>query len=137
MATYLKFDQTPEDWLHGVYQSDTDQFTVALTASASAPVAGNSVLADLTQISYANLSSRDLTTTTSAQVSGLYTQLFADLTLSATGAVATFRFVVIFNNTPTSPIDPLLCFYDFGSDLTLADGESLTIDFTTATFTVQ
>lgn len=136
MAVYNKFNQTVEDWLHGVYSSDTDQFVVALTAAANAPVATNSVLADLTQISYTNLSSRNLTTATSSETSGTYTQLFNDLVLTASGAVATFRYVVIYNDTPTSPADPLLCWYDYGSDLTLASGETLTIDFTTSTFTV-
>lgn len=136
MATYNKFNQTVEDWLHGVYAADTDQFTVALCAAANAPVATNTVLANLTEISYTNLSSRNLTTSTSAQSSGTYTQLFSDLVLTASGAVATFRYVVIYNNTPTSPADPLLCWYDYGSDLTLASGETLTIDFTTSTFTV-
>jgi hypothetical protein len=109
MATYNKFNQTVEDWLHGVYASDTDQFTVALCAAANAPVATNSVLANLTEIAYTNLSARDLTTATSSETSGTYTQLFNDLVLTASGAVATFRYVVIYNNTPTSPADPLLC----------------------------
>jgi hypothetical protein len=136
MASYNKFNQTVEDWLHGVYSSDTDQFVVALCAAANAPVATNSVLANLTQIAYTNLSSRNLTTATSSETSGTYTQLFNDLVLTASGAVATFRYVVIYNDTPTSPADPLLCWYDYGSDLTLASGETLTIDFTTSTFTV-
>ena len=136
MATYNKFNQTVEDWLEGVYTASTDQFVVALCAAANAPVATNSVLADLTQISYTNLSSRNLTTATSSQTSGTFTQLFNDLVLTASGAVATFRYVVIYNDTPTSPADPLLCWYDYGSNLTLSSGETLTIDFTTSTFTV-
>ena len=136
MATYQKFNQTVEDFANGVYNCATDQFTVALTAAANAPVAANSVLSDLTQISYTNLSSRNLTTSSSGQTSGTFTQLFSDLVLTASGAVATFRYIVIYNNTPTSPADPLLSFYDFGSDLTLASGETLTIDFTTSTFTL-
>jgi hypothetical protein len=136
MATYNKFNQTVEDWLEGVYTSSTDQFTVALCAAANAPVATNSVLANLTEISYTNLSSRNITTSSSGQTSGTFTQLFTDLVLTASGAVATFRYVVVYNNTPTSPLDPLLCWYDYGSDLTLASGETLTIDWTTSSFTV-
>ena len=136
MATYNKFNQVVEDVMEGVYTASTDQFTVALCAAANAPVATNSVLADLTEISYTNLSSRNLTTSTSSQTSGTFTQLFADLVLTASGAVATFRYVVIYNNTPTSPADPLLCWYDYGSDLTLANTETLTLDFTTSTFTL-
>ena len=135
MATYNKFNQTVEDMANGVYNCATDQFTVALTVAA--PVATNTVLANLTEIAYTNLSARDLTTSTSAQTSGTFTQLFADLVLTASGgSVAAFRYITIYNNTPISPADPLLCFYDFGSSLVLADGETLTIDFTTSTFTL-
>lgn len=137
MATYNKFNQVVEDVWEGVYTASTDQFTVALCAAANAPVATNSVLANLTEISYTNLSSRNLTTSTSSQTSGTFTQLFADLVLTASGgSVAAFRYVVIYDNTPTSPADPLLCWYDYGSDLTLADTETLTLDFTTSTFTL-
>lgn len=137
MAAYNKHNQMVEDIMEGVYTASTDQFTVALCAAANAPVAANSVLADLTEISYTNLSSRNLTTSTASQTSGTFTMLFADLVLTASGgSVATFRYVEIYNNTPTTPADPLTGWYDYGSDLTLADGETLTIDFTTSTFTL-
>lgn len=136
-SSYSKFNQFVEDLATKKHDFSADQFTVALCAAANAPVATNSVLANLTQISYTNLSSRNLTISTSSQTSGTYTQLFADLTLSASGgAVAAFRYVVIYNDTQTSPADPLVGWYDYGSDLTLADGESLLIDFTTSTFTI-
>ena len=137
MATYNKFNQFVQDLAHKVHNMSSDAFTVALTAAANAPVAANSVLADLTQISYTNLSSRVLASpATSAQTSGTFTQLWPDLVLTASGAVATFRYVVIYNDTPTSPADPLICWYDYGSDLTLASGETLTLDFTTSSFTI-
>ena len=122
--------------MEGVYTSSTDQFTIALTTNANAPVATNSVLADLTEIAYTNLSSQNITTNSSGQTTGTFTQLFTDLVLTASGAVATFRHVVIYNNTPTSPANPLLGHFDFGSDLTLASGETLTIDWTTSSWTV-
>lgn len=136
-SSYSKFNQFVEDLADGNHNCSSDQFAVALTAAANAPVATNTILANLTQIAYTNLSSRNLTTSTHGQTSGTYTQLFADLTLSASGgAVAAFRYVVIYNDTSTSPADPLVGWYDYGSDLTLADGESLLIDFTTSTFTI-
>ena len=137
MAAYNKFQQTVEDWPEGVYTASTDQFIVFLTTNANIPVATNSVLAEITQIAYTNLSSRNLTTSSSGQTTGTFTHLFTDLVLTASGgAVATFRHVGILNDTPTSPADPLLTHYDFGSDLTLADGETLTIDWTTSTWTI-
>jgi hypothetical protein len=45
------------------------------------------------------------------------------------GSVAAFRYVVLYNDTPTTPADPLIGWYDYGSDLTLNDTETLTIDF--------
>lgn len=130
MATFQKIQQFIEDTHHGVHDLETDQLVVALTNAANAPVVTNSVLADLTQISYTNLSSRNITTTSSGQTSGTYALVLTDLVLTASGgSVETFRYVVIYNDTPTSPADPLVGFYDHGSDVTLLDGQSFTIDF--------
>ena len=130
MASFNKIEQFVEDVAEKVHNLGSDQFTVALTAAANAPLATNTVLANLTEIAYTNLSSRNITTTSSAQTSGTYKLILTDLVLTASGgSAAAFRYIVIYNNTPASPLDPLVGWYDYGSDLTLADGESLTIDF--------
>jgi len=130
MATFNKFNQFVEDVAHGVHDLETDQIVVALCASANAPVATNAVLADLTQIAYTNLSSRNVTTTSSAETSGTYKLTLTDLVLTASGgSVAAFRYIVLYNDTPTTPADPLIGWYDYGSSLTLNDTETLTIDF--------
>lgn len=105
--------------------SNTDPTTDGVQASTAA-----AVLATVTQISYTNLSSRTLTTSSSAQTSGTYANVLNDLVLTASGAVATFRYVYIYNDTPTSPADPLIGVYDHGSTVTMANGETYTIDFT-------
>jgi len=130
MAAFNKFNQFVEDVAHGVHDLETDQIVVALCASANAPVATNAVLADLTEIAYTNLSSRNVTTTSSAETSGTYKLTLTDLVLTASGgSVAAFRYVVLYNDTPTTPADPLIGWYDYGSSLTLNDTETLTIDF--------
>jgi len=132
MATYNKFNQFVEDLAHGVYNFSSDTtttLTVALTTAANAPVATNSILTNLTQISYTNLSRRGASVSSSGQTTGTCTLVLNDLTLNATGTVATFRYVVLYDDDPTSPADPLICWWDYGSDLTLQNGESLTIDF--------
>lgn len=136
MATYNKHNQFVEDVAEKVHQLQTDAITSYLTATANAPVATNSILANLTQISYTNLSSRVFTVSTAAQTSGTYTWLLADLVLTASGAVASFQYAGIYNDTPTSPTDPLIAWYDYGSAVTLANGETFTYDFTTSTFTL-
>jgi hypothetical protein len=133
MASPTFFQQFKENLFKGVFDFSSDascSVTVALCAAASAPVATNSVLADLTTIAYTNLSSRVVTGITAEHTTGTVTLTANDLVLSASGgSVATFRYVVLFDDDPTSPADPLICFYDYGSNLTLADGESLTLDF--------
>lgn len=99
---------------------------MALCASAHAPVATNHVLADLTQIAYTNLSSRNLTTTSCVQTSGTLNFILADLTLTASGAVAAFRYAILYNSTAAS--GNLIGYYDYGSDLTLSSGETFTLD---------
>ena len=128
MASFNKFDSFVEALAEQAHDLGGDQLQVALTNAANAPVAGDDAIADLTQIAYTNCSAQTITTSTSAQTSGTYKLVLADLVLTASGgAVAAFRYVVIFNQDAAS--DELIGWYDYGSDLTLNDGDSLTIDF--------
>lgn len=136
MASFNKFNSFVEALAEKVHNLGSDQLAVALTAAANAPVATNTQLSNLTQIGYTNLSSRNITTSASAQSSGTYKLTLADLTLTASGgSVGPFRYIVIYNDTATN--DELIGWYDYGSDLTLADGESLTIDFDASNGVIQ
>lgn len=126
MATFNKFNCFVEDVAEKKHNLGTDVLTVALTNSA--PVATNTVLANITQISYTNLSTRALTTSSSAQTSGTYKLVIADLTLtSAGGTTGPFRYIVIYNDTATN--DELIGWYDYGTALTLGDGDQIVLNF--------
>ncbi len=127
MATFNKFNSFVEALAEKVHNLGSDQLKVALCAAANAPVAGNAVLTDLTEISYTNLSSRNITTSASSQTSGTYKLVLTDLVLTASGSVATFRYVVIYNDTAAS--DELIGWYDYGANVSLINGETFTIDF--------
>lgn len=128
MAIYNKFNSFVEAATEKKHDLATDQLAVALTAAANPPLATNAVLLDLTEIAYTNLSTRNITTTSSAQTGGTYTLVLADLVLTASGGpVGPFRYAVVYNDTAVN--NELIGFYDYGSDITLADGETLTIDF--------
>lgn len=124
-ASYNKFQAWVEYMQEGA-NLESDSFVVFLTNSA--PVASNSVIADITQITYTNLSSRTLTKVTSAQTSGTYTLDFNDLTLTSTGGTTgPFRYIGVFDDTLAG--DPLVCWFDYGANVTLGDGESLLLQF--------
>ena len=144
MATFNKLNGYVEHLAEGVHDHGSDQHVIALTNTApgseSTPptgATGTNILANLTEVSYTNLSSRNITTSSSAQSAGTYTLSLTDLVLTASGgSVGPFRYVYLYNDTPTSPADPLIGYWDYGSALTLLDGETLTIDFATGTMTL-
>jgi hypothetical protein len=129
MASYNKINQFVEDIAKGVHNLSTGALTIALTTTANAPVATNTVLANLTQISYTNLSARVPSITSCVQTTGTLKLILADLVLTASGAVAPFGEIVLYNDTPTSPADPLIAWWAYGSDVTLNNTETFTIDF--------
>lgn len=137
MAAFNRFNSFLEAAFEKLHNLQSDTFVLFLCAAASAPVATNTQLSNLTTISYTNLSSRTLTVSSSSNSSGVYKWVVADITLSASGgAVAAFQYVGIYNDTASN--DELVGWYDYGSALTLQNGESLTVDFdgTNGVFTV-
>ena len=143
MASFVKINDFVANAVENM-DLESDQLVIALSNTApssesSNPTAdGNGILGNVTQISYTNLSSRNLTTTSSSQSGGVYKLVLADLTLTASGgSVAAFRYIYIYNDTVTSPADPLVGYYDNGSSLTLNDGDTFTIDFSPSNGVIQ
>ena len=131
MATFNKFDQFVEDRANKVHNLGADTLKFLLTNTA--PVAGNEVKGDLTEISAGNgytAGGTAVTITSSTQTSGTYSLVpTADVVFTASGGtIGPFRYVVLYNDTPTSPADPLISWYDRGSAVTLLDTETFTVD---------
>lgn len=125
MATFSKFNSFAEAIAEKKHNLGSDQLKIALTNVA--PAAANSVLADITEIAYTNLSARDVTTSSSAQTSGTYKLTLADLTLTASGNVATFRYVVLYNDTATN--DELIGYWDYGVAVSMVNLDQFVLDF--------
>jgi hypothetical protein len=136
MASFTKVNDFVVN-LANAMDLDSDTLKVALsntdpTSGTNIAADGNGVLANCTEISYTNLSSRTLANVTSTQTSGTYKLSADDLTLTASGgSVAAFRYIVVYNDTPTSPADPVIGYYDYGASLTLNDGDTFTVDIGT------
>jgi len=130
MATFNKFDVFVENLAEKVHDLGSDTLKVALTNTA--PVATNTVLTDITQISSGNgytTGGATVSITSSTQTSGTYKLVLEDVVFTATGSMGPFRYAVLYNDTPTSPADPLIGWYDYGSSITLGLNETFTLDF--------
>lgn len=131
MATYNKIQDYVDQLNRAVHNWASHVFKAALTNSA--PVATNTVFANLTEISAGNgytAGGMTLDTVTLSETTGTAQVSIADEVLTASGgSIGPFRYVAIYNDTPTSPADPLVMWYDYGASITLLDGETFTIDF--------
>ena len=129
MATANKFQVFTKNLIDGVHNFATHTFKVAL--SNTAPVAANTILANITQIANGNgyTTGGSTTAMTTSTSSGTAKATAADVTFTATGAMGPLRYATLYNDTPTSPADPLILWWDYGSSITLAATETCTVDF--------
>ena len=135
MATYNKFQCFVEDICEKKHNLGSDTLKVALSNASNAPSASADVkLADITTVSVANLDSVTLTVSSSSQTSGTYKLVVADKTMTASGAVGPFQYVIIYNDTASNK--ELICWYDYGSEVTLASGDTFKLDFGTELFSL-
>ena len=106
--------------------------TLKIMLTNTAPTATNSVKADITEISAGNgyaAGGTAVTITSSAQSGGTYKLVGNDVVFTASGgSIGPFRYAVLYDDTPTSPADPLIGWWDYGSAVTLNNGETLTVD---------
>jgi hypothetical protein len=140
MASFNKINAFVEHMAEKVHNLGADTLKVMLTNSA--PSASNTVFADLTEISAGNgytAGGTAVTISASSQTSGTYKLVGSDVVFTASGgSIGPLRYAVLYNDTPSSPADPLIGWWDYGSSITLASGETLTVDFdgTTGILTV-
>jgi hypothetical protein len=134
MAAYNKFNLFTQDLSRGTHDfaSGAQTFNVMLTNTA--PVATNHL--------YGDISANDLATS-GGYTAGGQSSAMSDSsttgteTVSATNVVWTgsgggfgpFRYVVVYNTTPTSPLKPLVCWFDYGSSLSVNSGDTFTVSF--------
>ena len=134
MATFNKVRQFVEDIAAGVHNLKTGtSHVLKVMLTNTAPTVTNAVRADLTEIAAGNgyvAGGATVGAITGAQVTGTFKLTGAgDPAWTATGGpIGPFRYAVLYNDTPTSPADPLIGWWDYGASITLAAGETFTVD---------
>lgn len=132
-ASFQKFNSFVEAVGRKVHNLNADTLKVMLTSIA--PVAANTVKADLTDIAAGNgytAGGTAIGANAYSQTSGVGKLTGNDVVFTASGgSIASFRYVTIYNDTATNK--ELICFYDYGSSISPGDGESFTVDFSPST----
>jgi hypothetical protein len=117
--------------VHNLGTGNTHVLKVALTNTL--PVANNSVLANTTQIAGTfgyTTGGTQAVVTASLQTAGAFKMTCANVIFTAAGgSVGPLRYAVLYNDTPSGPVDPLISWWDYGSPITLADTETFTVAF--------
>lgn len=130
MSTFQKFNDYVEQLNKGVHNWSTHTFKAMLTNTA--PAATDTGFGNWTEITAGNgytAGGMTLDTVTLSETSGTAKVTVADEVLTASGgSIGAFRYVGYYNDTATSPADAAVCYFDYGSSITLASGESFTLD---------
>lgn len=131
MATFNKFQQFVEDLGKGVHQLHAAGHTLKAYLSNETPSVSGEVKANLPEITNENGYTAPVDIQNDyTESGGTGTLTGVDIVVTASGGtVGPFRYVSIYNDTPTSPADPLVGWWDYGSSITLQDTETFTIDF--------
>lgn len=138
MATFTKFAGFVEALAEAKHNLGADALKVLLTNVAPDP-ATDAVKADVTEIMPGNgytAGGVTVTVTTSAQTAGAYKLAgTAPAIAAAGGAIGPFQYAVLWNDTAAN--DELIGFWDYGSAVTLADGETMPLTFSPANTILQ
>ncbi|MDE1830238.1 MAG: hypothetical protein KGI25_07945 [Thaumarchaeota archaeon] len=128
MVAYNKFQPFVQYVCNGNFNLGSDTLKVGL--SNTAPTASSSSWSSITEISSGNgytTGGNSLTGVSSSQTSGTETLSANNTTWTATGAMATFRYVVLYDSTPAS--NGLIAWWDYGSGISMNNGDTFTVQW--------
>ena len=130
MAAFQKFHSFVEAVAESKHDLGADTLKVILTNSA--PSATDNIKSDISEIAAGNgytTGGNTAAVVSSAQTSGVYKLVLSDPSTwtASGGAMGTFRYAVLYNSSAGN--NELIGFWDYGSEVTLADGDSFTVDF--------
>lgn len=135
MATFNKYNQFVTDLASGVHQFQTGTTHVLKVAlSNTAPnAATHTIRANISELTTSGgytSGGISVGTITGSQITAGTFQLTGgtDPVFTATTGFGPFRYAILYNDTPTSPVDPLIGWWDYGSSVTLAAAETFTVD---------
>jgi hypothetical protein len=140
MAAFVKYNCFVEHLAEKVHNLGADSLKLMLTNRAPV-VATDTLRADAAELATANgytSGGNVAAILSSAQAGGVYTLALGDPAtwIASGGSVGPFRYAILYNDTPTAPLDPLIGYWDYGSSITLLVGETIVADFGASALTL-
>jgi hypothetical protein len=138
MATYNKFNSFVSDLCQKVHNLNSDTLKVLLTNTA--PVATNTVKANITEIAAGNGYAAGGTVASFVSgndAAGTYKLILSPVVFTASGgSIGPFEWAVLYNATAAN--GNLIAWWDYGTAITLTNGNSFTValDQTNGVFTL-
>jgi len=140
MATYNKFNDFVEQLGKGIHQLHAAGHTLKIYLTNTVPdAAADAVKADLAEITAENGYPAGGTDAQNdyTEAGGTGTLTCVDIVYTAAGgSLWPLRYAVLYNDTPAAPADPLIAWWDYGSAITINDGETFTVDFGASVLTI-
>lgn len=141
MASFVKFNKFLEQLAEKAYNLGSDTLKFALTNTAPTAATDTVFLPGTLHPPPAaangyTTGGHAATISGSSESGGTYTlACVTDVVITATaGGIGPFRYVILYDDTATN--DELIGYYDYGSSITLASGETFTIDVTASLLTI-
>jgi hypothetical protein len=138
MANYNKFNSFVQDLATKVHNLNSDTLKIMLTDVA--PVATNTIKSNITEISAGNgytAGGQAAAFVSGNDTSGTYKLVLSAVNFVASGgAIAQFRYAVLYNSTAAS--GNLIGWWDYGAEVNLTNGNTFTValDQTNGVFTL-
>jgi hypothetical protein len=134
MATFNRFNSFSTELANGSHNfKATGGHTFKVMLTNSAPIAANSLKSDITEIAAGNgyIAGGETLAITRTNTSGTEKiTVSGDIVWTGgASAMATFQYIVVYNDTQTSPLKPLVGWLNYGSAVILNPGETFTVDF--------
>ncbi len=139
-VAYNKFEVFVGDLGSGFHDLTAGGHVLKVYATDNPPsTSADSIKTDLVEITAENgypAAGTDVANTY-VEATGTATLVGSDVTwTAASGSFGPLRYIVLFNEDQTTPVDPLIAWWDRGSSVTINDGESFTVDFGADIFTL-
>jgi hypothetical protein len=132
-ASFVKFQKFVEGLGDGVFSLKSGGHTLMVYLSNDAPTVSSDVKkADVVPITEEHGYVATDIENDASQTGGTLTVTTVDYIefTASGGSFGPFQYAVVYDDTPTTPnADPLVCYFDYGTPITVTTGEKFKIDF--------